>query len=103
MKSFSKKFVCYVNLCLVGLPISQKNKRRERFSTPSTHFAFLFGWLWKVLLLHESLRREVFKDLQIWHFLCAMLFASEYICVLKRKAFQRPPNHILILNESKCL
>ncbi len=97
------------NLCamwifvLLGYPLVKKNKRRERFSTPSTHFAFLFCWLWKALLLHESLWREVFKDLQIWHFLCAMLFASEYICVLKSRAFQRPQNHILILNESECL
>jgi hypothetical protein len=43
------------------------------------------------------------KDLQNWHFLCAMLFVGEYICVLKSRAFQRPPNHILILHESKCL
>jgi hypothetical protein len=31
MKSFPKKFVCYVNLCLVGLPISKKTKEERDF------------------------------------------------------------------------
>jgi hypothetical protein len=84
--------------CLWSSFMSPKGKTLKIFK-----LHVFFCWLWKALLLHESLRREVFKDLQNWHFLCAMLFASEYICVLKTRAFQRPRNHILILNESECL
>jgi hypothetical protein len=80
--------------------IIHESKRKD---FEDLQIAFLFCWLWKALLLHESLWREVFKDLQNWHFLCAMLFVGEYLMCVKKESLQRPRNHILILNESECL
>ncbi len=98
--SKTSKSHSYTKWIRMFVMIIHESKRKD---FEDLQIAFLFCWLLESLVGYMKLTKEVFKDLQIWQFLCAMLFVGEYICVLKSRAFQRPPNHILILNESKCL